>query len=333
MVTVAAAVQVTSGAPGEILGPMAIADESTVPRHPIAVVAERTQLSQDVLRVWERRYGVVEPGRSDSGQRLYSDADIERLRLLSVATQMGRPIRLVAALPTPDLVRMVREDEAARAVAKTGGAPVHAEEIIEPALALTIALDGAGLESLLRRAMLAVGMNGFLESVAAPLLTRIGEGWQVGRVTPSQEHLATAIIERTITAALQTITAPSGAPGLVVATPAGERHEMGALLVAASATAEGWRVTYLGADLPAGDIVDAALRTGARVVALSVVHGIDGERTLQEIRHVRRELPASIPLLIGGRGSARLASELSAVGIQRLDDLAELREALKASFV
>jgi methanogenic corrinoid protein MtbC1 len=311
---------------------MATDDEFTVPRHPIAVVADRTQLSQDVLRVWERRYRAVEPGRSDGGQRLYSDADIERLRLLSVATRMGRPIRLVAVLPTPDLARMVREDEQSRGVATSGGRAVApAEEIIEPALALTIALDAPGLESLLRRALLAVGLNGFLESVAAPLLVRIGEGWQAGRLAPSHEHLATAIVHRVITGALQTVAAPSDAASLVVATPAGERHEMGALLVAATAAAEGWRVTYLGADLPAADIVDAAVRTNARMVALSVMFVADSSALIDEVRLIRGELPASIPVLVGGRGAGAIGSELSAVGIQLLGDLAELREVLRSS--
>jgi methanogenic corrinoid protein MtbC1 len=235
-------------------------------------------------------------------------------------------------MPTSDLARMIREDEAARGVAKSAGRrPAPAGEIIEPALTLTIALDGPGLESLLRRAMLSTGLNGFLESVAAPLLTRIGEDWQAGQLAPSHEHLATAIIHRIITGALQSIPAPSGAPGLVVATPAGERHEMGALLAAASAAAEGWRITYLGADLPARDIVDAAGRTGAGAVALSVIHVTDRERLIEEIRVIRGELPASIPLLIGGRGVAAVAAELSADGIQLVDDLAGLREALRSS--
>ncbi|NIP80241.1 MAG: MerR family transcriptional regulator [Gemmatimonadetes bacterium] len=67
-------------------------------RHPIGVVSERTGLTPDVLRVWERRYGVVEPSRSDGGQRLYTDADIERLRLLHLATLAGRSIGQVVEL-------------------------------------------------------------------------------------------------------------------------------------------------------------------------------------------------------------------------------------------
>src|SRR6476646_793213 len=79
--------------------------------HPIQIVTRRTGLSADVLRVWEKRYAVVTPVRSESGRRLYSDTDIERLRLLVQATRAGRAIGQVAALPTSALVSLL-EDEA-----------------------------------------------------------------------------------------------------------------------------------------------------------------------------------------------------------------------------
>src|SRR5512132_1147185 len=89
-------------------------EPADTPRHPIAVVAERTGLSQDVLRVWERRYGVVTPTRGPGGQRLYTDADVERLALLNAATRAGRGIGQVAGLTTDAIASLVDEDIAAR---------------------------------------------------------------------------------------------------------------------------------------------------------------------------------------------------------------------------
>ena len=86
----------------------------TTPRHPIALVTERTGLSQDLLRVWERRYRAVVPTRGPGGQRLYSDADIERLSLLHAATRAGRSISRVASLADEALAELVEEDLAAR---------------------------------------------------------------------------------------------------------------------------------------------------------------------------------------------------------------------------
>src|SRR3954470_22777287 len=77
--------------------------------HPIQIVTRRTGVSADVLRVWEKRYAVVTPVRSASGRRLYSDADIERLRLMVQTTRTGRTIGQVATLPTAALVELLDE--------------------------------------------------------------------------------------------------------------------------------------------------------------------------------------------------------------------------------
>ncbi len=96
-------------------------------RHPMRVVTRRTGLSADLLRAWERRYDVVTPARSEGGRRLYSDADIERLRLLYRATLAGRSIGQVADLPTEALAALVRRDVTADAEAGLGspGAPAR----------------------------------------------------------------------------------------------------------------------------------------------------------------------------------------------------------------
>jgi DNA-binding transcriptional MerR regulator/methylmalonyl-CoA mutase cobalamin-binding subunit len=306
---------------------MTATEESNVPRHPIGVVADRTRLSQDVLRVWERRYAVVEPGRSDSGQRLYSDADIERLRLLSLATQTGRSISHVAKLTTSELARVVQEDEAARAIAAVRDRRADpAADLITPALERVVALDGPGLDALLRRSMLSTGIPTFVDTVAAPLLTRIGDEWHAGRLAPSQEHLASAVVHRVIAAGIHSIVPAPGAPNLVLATPSGERHEIGAVIAAAAAAAEGWRVTYLGADLPAGDIAEAALRTDARAVGLSIIYVADPDRVVAEITLLRSRLPASMPVFVGGAAAPSLPAMH---GVRIVRDLGELRRALR----
>lgn len=300
--------------------------------HPIGVASERTGLSPDLLRVWERRYRAVEPSRAKDGQRLYSDGDVERLRLLRLATLAGRSIRQVARLATEELTRLVREDEAARhlvARREERAAPASAAEDVKRALELARGVDAPALESLLRRTAAAFGVPMFLDSVVAPLLRRMGDEWKAGRLTVAQEHLATAIIQRVLEGTIHFLVAPHAAPNLLVATLSGEQHKMGALLAATAAAAEGWRVTYLGPDLPPGEIASAAIAASARVVGVSVVHVSERERVLSELRTVRTRLPASVPLLAGGAGAVALARELDGSGIHVVGDLSELRAALR----
>jgi methanogenic corrinoid protein MtbC1 len=118
-------------------------------------------------------------------------------------------------------------------------------------------------------------------------------------------------------------------PSMVVATLSGDRHEIGALLVAAGASLEGWQVTYLGSDLPIGEIAAAAVETDARAVALSMGYVTDRQYTLQQLRALRAQLPADVGLLLGGAAGSRLAPDLAGTGIRVLQDLAALRTVLR----
>ncbi len=302
---------------------------SSVAKHPIGVAAERTGLTPDVLRVWERRYRAVSPNRSDGRQRLYSDDDIERLRLLRLATIPGRGISQVVGLSTGELARMVEEDASARSragVSLSADAGSGSESLVR-ALALVRAFDAAGLEWLLGRVLAEMGLVNFITAVGAPLLRRVGDEWHAGTITVGQEHLATSTVRRVIIGAMRVGMAPGDAPRMVVATLAGERHEVGALFVAAVAIAHGWAVTYLGADLPAADIADAALAVRARAVALSVVAPTDGRQILGELESIRGRLPAGVDVVVGGSGAAGMARDLEPIGVRVLDRLSELRTA------
>jgi DNA-binding transcriptional MerR regulator/methylmalonyl-CoA mutase cobalamin-binding subunit len=298
------------------------------------VVTRRTGLSADLLRAWERRYAVVKPTRSKGGRRLYSDADIERLRLLYRATLGGRSIGQVAELPTEALAALVRQDavtdseiERARASAQRAeldGQPV-AGDYLDDCLGMVERLDATALEATLRRAAVVLPATALLDGLAVPLLARVGTCWREGTLRPVHGHLVSAIVRRVLESMIAGASSPLATANLVVATPAGQIHEFGALLVAATAAAEGWRVTYLGADLPAEDIAEAATRTRARAVALSVVYPAEDPALGDELRRLRAALPNDIALVVGGAASAAYGEALDEIGAMRLNDLAHLR--------
>jgi DNA-binding transcriptional MerR regulator/methylmalonyl-CoA mutase cobalamin-binding subunit len=287
------------------------------PRHPIAVVAERTGLSQDLLRVWERRYRAVAPTRGPGGQRLYSDADIERLALLHAATRGGRSISRVAGLADEALAELVEEDTAARD--RRAAAPAASGEkrdLVGEALFLARALDSAALDDTLRRAAAVMGVSAFIESVAAPLLRRVGNEWHAGRLSMAHEHMVSSLLHDLVAERMRAFGKREGAPLLVIGTLAGERHAIGAVLAGAAAAVEGWNVLHLGADLPAAAIADAARAAGARVVAVSIVYVEDRDALLEEVRTLRATLPPTVGLVAGGAGATGIAGELSAIGVR-----------------
>ncbi len=306
-------------------------DVAQLPRHPISVVAQRTGLSPDLLRVWERRYGVVAPGRGGGGQRIYSDADIERLRLLRDATRAGRSIGQIAALATAQLAQLVAEDQASEGGDRRGEERREARGLVESTVVLAGELDGARLETTRRRAAARLGLDQFVASVAVPALRRIGDEWHAGRLSPAHEHLASSVVHDIIADQLRLARPDPTGPVIVVATPAGERHVNGALAVAALAAVSGWKVVYLGADLPAADIAAAARVAGAAVVALSLTHLADRKRMADEVRALRTALPAAVSLLVGGSGAFASRRELAALGVEVVEpgaDVAQLLERL-----
>jgi methylmalonyl-CoA mutase cobalamin-binding subunit/DNA-binding transcriptional MerR regulator len=309
--------------------------QNATPRHPIAVVTERTGLSQDLLRVWERRYGAVIPARGPGGQRLYSDADIERLTLLYSATRAGRSISRVAGLSTADLAALVDEDTAARQRRPEVVAVPEARDLVGDAMALARALDSASLDDRLRRSVATLGISTFIESVAAPLLRLVGDEWHAGHLTLAQEHLVSSLLHDIVAESMRSFTSQNGAPRLLVTTPAGERHAIGAALVGAAAAVEGWNVLYLGPDLPATEIADAAVSASVRLVAVSIVYVEHRDAVIEEMRALRSRLPSTIAVIAGGSGASAIAPDLAKIGVRvesSIDGLlAELRRERSAA--
>ena len=306
-------------------------ERSDSPRHPIRVVARRTGLTPAVLRAWEKRYGVVVPSRTEGGQRLYSDDDVLRLSLLNQAVEEGRNISQVASMPTAELQGLVREDEVER---RGPGSPEplggsSTVKVLEKAQRAVDAMDAGELERVLTRGAMAFPVPTVLDEVVVPLLGTIGTAWATGRLGPAHEHLASVVIRRFLEWMLGTVDVGRGAPVLLAATTAGERHELGALLSAVSAAAEGWDGVFLGPDLPAEEIVAAALRLEAEVVALSCVDSQTAGSLAGEVKRIRERLPADVRLVLGGPVAISRATELAMDGVRVLASLREFRGNLR----
>lgn len=300
-------------------------------RHPIRVVSKRTGLTPALLRAWEKRYGVVSPGRTDGGQRLYSDEDVHRLSLLNRAVEEGRSISQVSELSVEELEELVREDRTER-VAPQVPEPLRnlsVGALLDQAEAAVQDMDALQLEKILSRGAMALPVAVLTDDVLVPLLARIGSEWQSGTLGPAQEHLASRVIRRILDWLLETVSVDEDAPVIVTATPAGEIHEFGALLSAVAAATEGWRGVFLGPDLPAGEIAAASIRLGARVVAVSVVDPAMAGRWPAEVEDLRGRLPPSVALFVGGPPGVIGVGVMEMDNVQIMRNFTELRGELR----
>lgn len=297
--------------------------------HPIQVVVRRAGISADVLRAWERRYGAVTPTRSETGRRLYSESDVERLRLIKEAIAGGRRIGDVATLPTEDLARLVVEDREQARVAPTPEIPAPAADVLMAAIAAVRRADQATLRGVLSRSLLLLAPARFIEEVATPLMHQIGDLWERGALSPGHEHIASEVMRQLLTEVVDMVRPANGSRALVVGTPSGQRHELGALLAATTAALLGWRVTYLGVDLPASDIARVAVDIDAAAIALSVTTA--DPSVVIEMASLRRAVGRDMSILVGGQEAAQLdGGAAQAITLPNLDSLRSVLASLSS---
>lgn len=299
---------------------------------PVRFVVQRTGLSADVLRAWERRYGAVLPHRTAGGQRVYSTSDVERLTLLARLVDRGHAIGQIARTTDDELRGIVERDSRIRPpmASSPSVATDSGDSLLAAALDATDRMDAEGLERLLRGAALRVGSDEMIEQLLAPLLFTIGSLWHQGVLRPVQEHVATAVIRSTLGWMMEVTTPAPNAPCIVVGTPAGQMHEMGAMIAAAVIASHGARVLYLGADLPAADIAAAATRARAVAVALSVMYPTDDARLPREIAELRAALPPHVQIIAGGAAAPSYADAWRPANAMVTASLDELRNYIGA---
>ena len=306
------------------------AQANTEPRHTIGVVARRTGLSTHAIRVWERRYGLIEPVRTPTNRRLYSDADVRLLRTLKHATDAGHSIGSISHLPLDDLQQLVVESGGAAAIASPAA---HSDKGSEPYLAqaqkAARAMDADHLRKVLLQASLNLGRMRAVESVIAPLLDWVGEKWKDGSMRVGQEHLVSAAIRNFFAEDGAGHNSPSTAPLLVVATPQGQLHEFGALMAAEVAASEGWRIVYLGPNLPPEEIAHIAQERRARAVAISVVYPHDDPYLTRHLKQLADHLPEGVAIFVGGRAARHHQVFLADMGARYTTSLQDFRRQLE----
>jgi len=223
--------------------------------HPIQLAARLTGLSTHVIRIWEQRYHAVEPCRTPANHRLYSQNDIERLGLLRDVTHAGHNISQMARLSNDELRVLAANAPSVELQASPSAAATPAPDaLLDECLASVQSLDGRALDDTFKRAGTTLGAQGVLHRLVAPLTQTLGDLWRQGEISAAHEHFATGHIRGFLASLAKPFGGSEGAPTLVVATPAGQLHELGALLVGALAANLGWHVTSLGASLPAAEI-------------------------------------------------------------------------------
>src|SRR6478735_6842284 len=160
-------------------------------RYRIGAAARLAGVSTHALRVWERRYGVPTPGRSEGGARLYSDAEVDRLRLCKRAVDRGHAIGQIATLGRAELERLAGGPSS---FSVAGGGSETAAELLDEFVQAVASFDSTQAERLLERARVLLSARELVLEVLAPLLARVGQAWQSGALCTASEHVASTLV-------------------------------------------------------------------------------------------------------------------------------------------
>lgn len=295
--------------------------------HPIGFVSRQTGLSAHVIRAWEKRYGVVQPGRTATGRRLYSDSDIQHLKLLRQATGIGHRIAQLSELDDETLQRIIAKtvsDKGPRVDHQAGLATPS--ELLEACHAAIFNLDEQSLEATLNRAAVMLTRPTLFEDLILPLVVEIGERWAKGELKIINEHMASSILVSFLRDMLCAYRPAAAMPKMVVATPANHWHELGALVAAITAAEAGWRAYYFGPNLPAEEIAAAAVYKKAVAVTLSIVYHGAERQTLREIKRLRQYVADDVTIIVGGRGMQSCQTDLKQLDISYPQNISEFRD-------
>jgi MerR family transcriptional regulator, light-induced transcriptional regulator len=265
------------------------------PRLRIGELSRRTGVSPELLRAWETRYGLLRPDRSAGGLRLFSEDDERRVRLMRT--------HIAAGLSASEAARLAGAGDDS-----TSEGSADFDEIQATLAHGLETLDEPMAQSALDRLFRAFALPFALSEVILPLLHQLGARWAAGETTIAHEHFASNLLGGRLRALSRGWGTGVG-PRAVLACPPGERHELGLLCFGLALREHGWRITYLGAETPLGEIADALGELVPSIVVLSAV-------SQQRFRDASEEIAAlatEVRVGVGGAGaSPALAREMGA---------------------
>lgn len=260
----------------------------------IGELGRRTGVSPELLRAWERRYGLFEPDRSPGRFRLYSDADVSRVEAMQAQIAEGLSAAEAAR-------RVLGMSEPSRGSRRDVGPAID-----EPRAELRAALeafDDAAAHAAIDQLIASLSLESFLREVVLPLLQDIGERWERGEITIAQEHFASNLVRGRLTALARSWDRGTG-PRALLACAEGELHDLPLLAFGLSLREQGWRINYLGADTPVASVVEAARALAPAAVVISGTTSGAFDESATRLREVTLHAPLWIA---GAAASGRVA--------------------------
>jgi DNA-binding transcriptional MerR regulator len=261
----------------------------------IGELSRRVGVSTELLRAWERRYGLLDPERSNGGFRLYGPEDEERVRLMQDHLERG--------VSAAEAARLALSGEVASRpiAAPSPPSPSEARERLRAALE---GFDELAAQAVVDDLLARFTLDTILADVLLPYLHELGERWERGEVSVAQEHYASGLLRGRLLGLARGWGRGVG-PRVLLAGAPGEQHDFGLIAFGLAVRSRGWRVTFLGQDTPVADLAETARTLTPELVVV-------GGTTPQRFSAIAAELRAVAqiaPLAVAGAGADAAIAE------------------------
>jgi MerR family transcriptional regulator, light-induced transcriptional regulator len=266
----------------------------------IRVASRMVGLPIDTLRMWERRYDFPAPTRDSSGNRVYSEADVARLLMISRAVKLG--------YRAGEAIRLSDHDLGQLSAASSAWDSVAGESLDSVASALLSLFRSRGMGIFrreLRRIAGTIGARRFVTEVAGSLLDAVGQAWSSGELRIFEEHLISSAISSELRL-MSHLQENSTGPRILLGTLPREQHALGLEMAALMVSLAGGQVEALGPDAPPSEICQAAESLGVQAIGLSVSQASAQTAVLGHVEWLADRLPPTLGLWLGGRGAGVL---------------------------
>jgi DNA-binding transcriptional MerR regulator/methylmalonyl-CoA mutase cobalamin-binding subunit len=287
-------------------------DTSTSELFPIRELVKRTGVNASTLRAWENRHGLLTPMRTPSGHRLYSDADVQRIKRLQHLLAQG--------LSLGEIVPLLGKEDTTPSIEPLESTP--AQSVWHGYLAETIAaledFSTDRLDLLYNEACALFPIDTITEHLLIPTLEQIGLRWDKRPAGIAEEHFFSAWLRNKLGARLHHAAGIGRGQQLILACLPHEDHELGLLMFALLALQRGYRIIYLGANMPIREIVHVAMNSHAQAIVLAGRNSEEPAKVVAEIAWLARA--ASTPVFVGSHFSEQARHDLELAGAYPVGD-------------
>ena len=216
------------------------------------------------IRIWEKRYGLLNPERTDTHSPHDSDDDLKHLLNVSILNRHGIKISHIASM---------NEKEMAEKIVVISRDTSDYDSLIESLVISMVDMNQEKFEKLLSRSIMQVGFEDSILKIVYPFMEKIGILWQTGAINPAQEHFITHLIRQKIIVGIDSVI-PANNPSpdhYLLFLPEGELHELGLLFYSYLLQKRGHIVTYLGQWVPLADMASASTVLDVDYLLTSIV--------------------------------------------------------------